>query len=89
MIKVVSRSSQAADRPRLHPSLNKHNQQRHIDRKRRSSDLQKLPAMQRGMIKLMKTDNPRNKADQKQDDAPLGNNQGAILTCIGVDLRVF
>jgi hypothetical protein len=28
------------------------------------------------MIKLMKTDNASNKADQKQDDTPLGNNQG-------------
>jgi hypothetical protein len=54
----------------------------------------KLPAMQRGMIELMKTDNPRNKADQKQDDAPLGNNQGChshlhwcrftpVLNCCG------
>lgn len=76
MINAFSQSSHAADRPRPHPGPNKHNQQRHSDIKRRGNDLQELPAMQRGMIELMKTDNPRDKADQKQDDAPLGNNQG-------------
>ena len=89
MINAVSRSSHATDRPRPHPNPNKHNQQRHSDTKRRGVDLQKLPAMQRGMIELMKTDNPRNKAEQQQDDAPLGNNRGAILTCIGVALRLL
>ncbi|GIR33143.1 MAG: hypothetical protein CM15mP46_1380 [Alphaproteobacteria bacterium] len=37
----------------------------------------------------MKTDNPRNKSDQKHDDRRSAIIGGAILTCIGVDLRLF
>ena len=33
-------------------------------------------AQRPNMIKLVKTDNACNKTDQKQDDTPLGNNQG-------------
>ena len=46
------------------------------DTKCRAGNVQQGLTQRPNMTKLVKTDNACNKADQKQDDTPLGNNQG-------------